>query len=96
MFSSTNELRGTSYKSRIDDPNISLQEKLELLKLSVLVKENENLILKLFKYLMRKEIMLYMLHLVHIEIQDMQLVSLLNMVAQVVQLQHQWLLNYLN
>jgi len=44
MFSSTNELRGTSYKSRIDDPSINLLEKQVLPKLSVLVKESENLI----------------------------------------------------
>ena len=29
MFASTNEVRGTSYQSRIEDPNINLLEKQE-------------------------------------------------------------------
>ena len=76
--------------------NISSQEKLELLKLNELVKEKENLILKLLKYLTRKEIMLCMLRLAPIEIQDMQLVLLSNMEVQEVQQQHRWQQNYLN
>ncbi len=32
MFASTNEWGGTSYRSRIEDKNINLLEKLELLK----------------------------------------------------------------
>ena len=44
MFSSTNELYGTSYKSRIDDPNTNLQAKLVPHRSRELVCEKENLI----------------------------------------------------
>ena len=39
MFASTNEVRGTSYKSRIEIQNINLRERQEHLKLKELQKQ---------------------------------------------------------
>ena len=49
MFSSTNELRGTSYKSRIEDPKYQFAGKTGTAQVKGLAKENENLILKTFQ-----------------------------------------------
>ena len=42
MFSSTNELYGTSYRSRIDDPKYQFAGKTELHRLKELQKKKEN------------------------------------------------------
>ena len=77
MFSSTNELRGTSYKSRIEDPKYQFAGKTGTAQVKRISKRERELDLKNFSNtISRKEIMLCILHLVHIEIQDMQLVSL--------------------
>ena len=74
MFSSTNEVRGTSYKSRINDPKYQFAGKTGTAQVKRITKQDRELDLKLLRYLMKKEIMLCMLHLVPIEIQGMQLV----------------------
>ena len=60
MFSSTNELYGTSYKSRIDDPKYQFAGKTGTAQVKKLLRKKENLILKHFRFHMSKEIMLYM------------------------------------
>ena len=60
MFSSTNELRGTSYKSRIDDPKYQFAGKTGTAQVKRISKRERELDLKTFKYPMKKEIMLYM------------------------------------
>ena len=60
MFGSTNEVMGTSYRSRIDDPKYQFAEKLEHHRLKKLQKKKESWILKLLRSHMSKEIMLFM------------------------------------
>jgi penicillin-binding protein 2 len=71
MFSSTNEIRGTSYRSRIDDPKYQFAGKTGTAQVKRISKRERELDLKIEQIPIMIEIMLYMLLMVHIKIQDM-------------------------
>ena len=59
MFASTNEVRGTSYKSRIDDIKYRFAGKTGTAQVKKITARDRELDLKLLKFLMKKEIMLF-------------------------------------
>ena len=74
-LASTNEVRGTSYSSRIEDPKYQFAGKTGTSQVKRITKSERELKFENKRYSIRmKEIMLYMLHLDHIKIQDMHLV----------------------
>ena len=60
MFASTNEVRGTSYKSRIDDLKYQFAGKTGTAQVKKITEKDRELDLKLLKFLMKREIMLFM------------------------------------
>ena len=69
MFKSTNEIYGTSYSSRIDDPKYQFAGKTGTSQVKILEEERE-LDLDTAKFHIKTEIMHGLLHLVHMKIQD--------------------------
>jgi penicillin-binding protein 2 len=96
MFSSTNELRGTSYKSRIDNPKYQFAGKTGTAQVKRISKRERELDLKTSQIPYEERD-----HALYVAFGPYRnpryaLVLLLNMVAQVVQQQHRWQQNYLN
>ena len=71
MFASTNEVRGTSYSSRIKDPKYQFAGKTGTSQVKRITERERELDLKTIEIPYKKEIMLYMLRLDLIKIQDM-------------------------